>query len=59
MDGTVERETGVCVRWNGGYGFLSTNSGIDVFVHHSEIEGEGFRELRQGEGYSFVRGGGR
>jgi len=31
-----------------GYGFIETDEG-DVFVHHSSIEGEGFRSLREGQ----------
>jgi CspA family cold shock protein len=31
-----------------GYGFIETAEG-DVFVHHSSIEGEGFRSLHEGQ----------
>jgi CspA family cold shock protein len=31
-----------------GYGFLERESGPDVFVHYSEISGEGFRTLEEG-----------
>ena len=31
-----------------GYGFIETPQG-DVFVHHSAIEGQGFRTLREGQ----------
>ena len=31
-----------------GFGFIETPSG-DVFVHHSVIESEGFRSLREGQ----------
>ena len=36
-----------------GYGFISTDEGQDVFVHHKEIQIEGFRTLKQGEEVEF------
>jgi CspA family cold shock protein len=36
-----------------GYGFISTDEGSDVFVHHSDIQEEGFRTLREGQGVDF------
>ena len=44
------------VRWFNdakGYGFISQSSGEDVFVHHSEIQSEGFRTLAEGEEVEF------
>lgn len=32
-----------------GYGFIAGEGGPDVFVHHTAIQMEGFRTLRQGE----------
>ncbi len=32
-----------------GFGFIAADNGKDVFVHHSVIEGEGFRTLQENE----------
>ncbi|MEI7729090.1 MAG: cold shock domain-containing protein [Verrucomicrobiota bacterium] len=32
-----------------GYGFIVNESGKDVFVHHTSIQGEGFHTLQEGE----------
>jgi len=37
-----------------GYGFIQADNGHDVFVHHSAIEGEGFKTLDEGQRVSFV-----
>lgn len=36
-----------------GYGFIAAEGEADVFVHHSAIEGNGFRTLREGERVEF------
>lgn len=50
-----ERETGT-VKWfndKKGYGFISRESGEDVFVHYTSIIGDGFRSLTEGEQVEF------
>jgi CspA family cold shock protein len=45
------------VKWfNGtkGYGFLSQEGGADVFVHFSAIQGEGYRNLEEGQKVEFT-----
>jgi CspA family cold shock protein len=49
------RETGK-VKWfndSKGYGFITRESGPDVFVHHSAIEGAGFRTLAEDQEVEF------
>lgn len=44
------------VKWfnnDKGYGFISRESGDDVFVHFSAIQGEGFKSLDEGQKASF------
>ena len=36
-----------------GYGFIQRESGEDVFVHFSAIQGEGYRTLEEGSRVSF------
>jgi CspA family cold shock protein len=44
------------VKWfneSKGYGFLEQDNGADVFVHHTAIQGQGFRTLKEGETVEF------
>ena len=36
-----------------GFGFIEQEDGPDVFVHHSGINGNGFKTLREGDKVSF------
>ena len=36
-----------------GYGFITPESGNDVFVHHSAILGEGYKSLEEGQEVEF------
>jgi CspA family cold shock protein len=49
------REEGT-VKWfnnEKGYGFISRTAGEDVFVHHSAIQGDGFKSLTEGDRLEF------
>ena len=51
-----ERETGV-VKWfskEKGYGFVSRDGKRDVFVHHTAIDMEGYRQLEEGDEVEFT-----
>jgi cold shock protein len=51
----MERLTGK-IKWFSdakGYGFIEREGGGDVFVHHSAIEGQGFKTLKEGERVEF------
>lgn len=44
------------VKWfNGtkGYGFISTENDGDIFIHHSQINAEGYRTLNEGDEVEF------
>jgi len=36
-----------------GFGFITPESGNDVFVHHSEIQGDGYKSLEEGQKVEF------
>jgi len=51
-----KRETGT-VKWfnrTKGYGFIERDNGPDVFVHYSAIQGQGFRNLDEGQRVEFA-----
>ena len=41
------------------YGFIESESGKDLFVHFSEIQGEGFKTLAEGQSVEFEEGMGQ
>ena len=44
------------VKWfneSKGYGFIKQDTGNDIFVHYSEIQGDGYRTLTEGETVEF------
>lgn len=51
----AQRIKGV-VKWfspEKGYGFITPESGPDVFVHYSAIQGSGYRKLDEGKQVEF------
>ena len=47
--------TGTVKFFNGekGFGFISREDGDDVFVHYSNIQGNGYRSLEEGQRVEF------
>jgi CspA family cold shock protein len=44
------------VKWfneSKGFGFITRDDGTDVFAHYSEIQGDGFKTLAEGDSVSF------
>lgn len=44
------------VKWfssDKGYGFITGEDGSDIFVHFSQVQGEGFKTLEEGEPVEF------
>lgn len=44
------------VKWfndSKGFGFITRDDGTDIFVHHTAIQGSGFKSLAEGDMVSF------
>jgi CspA family cold shock protein len=53
----MSEKTQGTVKWfNGdkGFGFIAREGGPDVFVHFSAIQGDGFRNLQEGQKVEFM-----
>ncbi|MEU2908096.1 cold shock domain-containing protein [Streptomyces globisporus] len=51
-----DRQNGV-VKWfneEKGYGFITPQSGDDLFVHFKAIQADGFKTLQEGQAVTFV-----
>jgi CspA family cold shock protein len=56
-----EKLTG-SVKWfneSKGFGFISREGGQDLFVHFSNISGDGFKTLQEGQAVTFTEGQGQ
>jgi CspA family cold shock protein len=52
----VEKMAEGTVKWFNdakGFGFIEQDNGPDVFVHFSQIQGDGFKSLAEGDRVSF------
>lgn len=52
----AERKEGTVKWFNGtkGYGFITQESGSDVFVHYQSIVGDGYKSLDEGDRVEFT-----
>ena len=44
------------VKWfndSKGFGFITQDGGADIFVHHTAIQGQGFKSLSEGDKVEF------
>ena len=50
------------VKWfneSKGFGFIQRENGPDLFVHFSNIQGDGFKTLAEGQSVTFTEGAGQ
>ncbi len=52
----ADRATGTVKWFNNvkGFGFITSEDGIDIFVHYSTINGDGYKKLREGQKVEFT-----
>ena len=56
MDKETKEMAQGTVKWfndSKGFGFIAGDDGSEVFVHHTSIQGEGFKSLAEGDKVSF------
>jgi len=56
MEKEVKEVAQGTVKWfneSKGFGFITAEDGTDVFVHHTSIQGSGFKTLAEGDKVSF------
>jgi CspA family cold shock protein len=56
MNKEVNKMTQGTVKWfndSKGFGFITAEGNTDVFVHHTSIQGSGFKSLAEGDNVSF------
>ncbi len=56
MKKEVEKMAQGTVKWfndSKGFGFITAEDNTDVFVHHTSIQGNGFKSLAEGDKVSF------
>lgn len=46
-------QTGTCKAWHGSYGFILEDGGDSLFVHQSQLDMPGYRELLFGQRVTF------
>ena len=53
----MSKSVGTC-KWfshEKGFGFILTESGEDALVHHTAIQMDGYRQLREGQQVAFIQ----
>jgi CspA family cold shock protein len=59
---TMSEKLSGTVKWfneSKGFGFIQRENGPDLFVHFSNIQGDGFKTLAEGQAVTFTEGSGQ